>query len=125
MPEDAMRSVFLRSTGVDVSALLDVWVDAAAPIDVASVLARVGLEHVRAHARSARGGLGVKTKTVGGRVTVEAVLRGSRARRTCAERSACDGGCDASCAAPAADGSPAIAELETTTGAHILRNWTF
>lgn len=79
VPEDAMRSVFLRSTGVDVSALLDVWVDAAAPIDVASVLARVGLEHVRAHARSARGGLGVKTKTVGGRVTVEAVLRGSPA----------------------------------------------
>jgi predicted metalloprotease with PDZ domain len=79
VPEDAMRSVVLRATGVDVSALLDVWVDAAAPIDVASVLSRVGLEHVRAHARSARGGLGVKTKTVGGRVTVEAVLRGSPA----------------------------------------------
>lgn len=82
VPEDGMAEVIRAATGVDVADLLARWVDSAAPLDEAPVLATAGLVFQRGKPRGgATCSLGIRHRGRKGAVVVDAVLRGGAAMR--------------------------------------------
>lgn len=82
VPEDGMPHAFEQATGVDVSALLDAWVDRPGVIDPTPTLLRAGLTLERSRlAPSRRSTLGLRARPRAGRAVVDVVLRGSPAMR--------------------------------------------
>ncbi len=77
VPEDGMQAIFEEAAGVPLGDLFDAWVRGAAEVDAATTLRKVGLAIERTPKDGAA--LGVRTRESGGRVTVQAVLRGGAA----------------------------------------------
>lgn len=77
VPEEAMQSIFEESAGVPLGDLFDAWIRGTVEVDAAATLKKVGLAVERSPKEGAA--LGVRTRESGGRVTVQAVLRGSAA----------------------------------------------
>ena len=82
VPEDGMAHVFEQATGVDVSDLLQAWVERPGVIDPAPTLKRAGLVLERSRlAPPRRATLGLRARPRAGRAVVDVVLRGSPAMR--------------------------------------------
>jgi predicted metalloprotease with PDZ domain len=77
VPEDGMQALFEEAAGVSLADLFAAWVRGTAEIDAATTLRKVGLAIERTPKEG--GALGVRTRESGGRVTVQAVLRGGAA----------------------------------------------
>jgi predicted metalloprotease with PDZ domain len=83
VPEGGLQSIFERVAGVPLGDLFDAWIRGATEIDVASILAKVGLTIDRSARPEAPGcSLGVRLRAeAGGRAVVSTVTRDSAAYR--------------------------------------------
>ncbi len=81
LPEDGFVAAVREATGVDVSDEVARWVESAGALDPTEPLAAVGLRLERRPQKAKTVSLGIRAKARGGRVYIDAVIRGSAAMR--------------------------------------------